>query len=207
MVSSILILYGVASLAVTVIPGPTMLLALTNGVTKNKTLIASGILGAALSDFILIAMVAIGLGSLMLASETLFSLVKWIGVGYLFWLSLQLWQAKPSSLLTAAPGDRPVYSAHRAFLRSLLAVLSNPKGLLFFSAFLPQFIVVNEPQLPQYIAFACITVAIDIAIMAGYAFGGMQAARVFTAVGLRRLNRTCAAMMAFLAGGLAIYRR
>ncbi|WP_208230897.1 LysE family translocator [Brenneria izadpanahii] len=172
-----------------------------------KKLIAFGILGAALSDFILIGLVAIGLGSLVAASETLFSLVKWIGVGYLFWLSLQLWQAKPSSLLTTAPTDRPSYSANRAFMRSLLVALSNPKGLLFFSAFLPQFIVVNEPQLPQYVAFACATIVIDIAIMAGYAFGGMQAARAFTAVGLRRLNRACAAIMVFLAGGLAVYRK
>ncbi|MEE3661466.1 LysE family translocator [Brenneria sp. g21c3] len=205
--SNILIVYGMASLAVTVIPGPTTLLALTNGATKNINVISCGILGAALSDFILIGLVAIGLGSLMIASETLFLLVKWIGVGYLFWLSLQLWQAKPSALLTTSSADRAAHSANRAFMRSLLVALSNPKGLLFFSAFLPQFIMVNEPQLLQYVAFACITVAIDIAIMAGYAFGGMQAARAFTAVGLRRLNRTCAAIMAFLAGGLAIYRR
>ncbi|MEC5318893.1 hypothetical protein VSX61_08055 [Brenneria populi subsp. brevivirga] len=44
-------------------------------------------------------------------------------------------------------------------------------------------------------------------ILIGYAFGGVQAARAFTAIGLRRLNRTCAAIMAFLAGGLAIYRK
>lgn len=205
--SNILIVYGMASLAVTVIPGPTTLLALTNGTTKNIKVISCGILGAALSDFILIGLVAIGLGSLMIASETLFMLVKWIGVGYLFWLSLQLWQAKPSALLTTSSADRATHSAYRAFMRSLLVALSNPKGLLFFSAFLPQFVVVNEPQLLQYVAFACTTVAIDIAIMAGYAFGGMQAARAFTAIGLRRLNRTCAAIMAFLAGGLAIYRR
>ncbi|KAA8995602.1 LysE family translocator [Affinibrenneria salicis] len=205
--TEMLVMYAMASLAVTVIPGPTMLLALTNGATKNKKVILMGVTGAALSDFILIGMVAVGLGSLLMASEVLFSLVKWVGVAYLFWLSLQLWRSSPVALAPLNDVASERRGAGRAFMRSLLVALSNPKGLLFFSAFLPQFIVVGQPQPPQYIAFACTSVAIDVAIMLLYAFGGMQAARLFTLAGLRRLNRACAAIMFFLAGGLALYRR
>lgn len=201
------LMYALASLAVTVIPGPTMLLALTNGVSKSKKVILMGVAGAALSDFILIGMVALGLGSLLLASNTLFSVVKWLGAGYLFWLSWKLWRSTPAMLKPLAGEPVTQRSGKRAFMRSLLAALSNPKGLLFFSAFLPQFIIVNHPLVPQYVAFACTTVAIDVAIMLLYAFGGMQAARLLTVAGLKRLNRISAALMFFLAGGLAVWRR
>lgn len=206
-VSGTLIMYAIASLAVTIIPGPTMLLALTNGVTKNARIIGMGMAGAAISDLILIGLVALGLGSLLIASEVLFSLVKWVGVGYLFWLSCQLWRSVPVTLILEPSRLAPPASGKRAFMRSLLVALSNPKGLLFFSAFLPQFVITDQPQVMQYLTFALITVMIDIIIMLGYVFGGIQAARVFTVVGLKRLNRTCAAIMLFLAGGLAAYRK
>ncbi|MCB5309696.1 LysE family translocator [Yersinia massiliensis] len=203
---STLMMYAMASLVITVIPGPTMLLALTNGLTKNSSVIGLGIAGAIFSDLLLIGLVAVGLGSLLAASEILFSVVKWIGVGYLFWLALQLWRS-PSGLSLSGTKRAPQLSGSQAFMRSLLVALSNPKGVLFFSAFLPQFIIIDEPQLRQYVAFALVTATIDIVIMLCYAFGGLQAARLLTAAGLRNINRFCAAFMLLLAGGLAVYKK
>ncbi len=186
-----------------------MLLALNNGSSGRIGLVVAGIAGAALSDLLLIGAVAFGLGATLAASETLFQLVKWVGVAYLVWLSIQLWRSRPLSLQVAAyNGDAlEPFAAARAFRRSLLIALSNPKGLLFFSAFLPQFIITSQPQAPQYLLLASVTAALDVVVMGCYATGGMQAARLLSLVALRRMNRTCASILGSFACLLAVYGR
>lgn len=200
-----ILLYTITCFAVTVTPGPTMLLALANGTSRNWRVAGLGMLGAALSDLLLIGAVAVGLGTLLATSEAIFSAVKWIGVLYLAWLAVQLWRKQPVALQPTI-GNASA-TATTAFSRSLLVSLSNPKGLLFFSAFLPQFINTAEPQSLQYLILALLTAAIDIVGMACYAMGGAQAARFFTVKGLRRLNRACASALLSLAVFLALYRR
>lgn len=200
---STFLLYLLACFAVTVMPGPTMLLALANGTTRNWRIAGLGMLGAAFSDLLLIGAVGIGLGAVLAASEALFSLIKWLGVAYLAWLAFQLWRAEPAAIEPQAASA----SGRRAFLRSLFVALSNPKGLLFFSAFLPQFIDTAAPQLTQYATLALSTAALDLFVMALYAAGGAQAARFLSRQGLRAMNRLCAAMLLSLAGLLAVFRR
>ena len=198
-------LYLTACFMVTVIPGPTMLLALSNGASGRWRVAAFGMLGAALSDLLLIAAVGLGFGALLYASEFWFSVLRGVGMLYLVWLAGQLWRQSPS-LPTALP-DEMARSGRRAFLRSLCVALSNPKGLLFFSAFLPQFIDPQAAQWPQYAVLAATTAGLDLVVMAAYACGGAQAARLLSLAALRRLNRLCAAALLALAGGLAFLRR
>lgn len=204
-----LVLYSIASLAVTVIPGPTMLLALSNGTKGNYKVVNMGILGAACSDLVLIALVATGLGAVMATSEVLFCIIKYIGVIYLFWLAYNLWKSEPSTtMFSTENADSEQSPAPRhAFYKSFFAAISNPKGLLFFSAFLPQFLDTATPQLPQYVAFALATVTIDITIMVCYALAGFHAARYLSRFRLKLLNRSCAAILVFMASGLLMYRR
>jgi homoserine/homoserine lactone efflux protein len=205
MTLSTLMLYTITCFAVTITPGPTMLLALANGTSRSWRVVGMGILGAALSDLLLIGAVSIGLGALLAASEAIFSVVKWVGVLYLIWIAVQLWHNQPAELTTNIGISNS--TATKAFFRSLLVSLSNPKGLLFFSAFLPQFINTVKPQIAQYMCLALLTAIIDIAVMACYAIGGTQAARFLTLKGLRRLNRACASALLSLAAFLAFYRR
>jgi homoserine/homoserine lactone efflux protein len=200
-----ILLYTITCFAVTVTPGPTMLLALANGISRSRRVAGMGILGAALSDLLLIGAVSVGLGAVLATSEAIFSAVKWIGVLYLVWLAVQLWRSQPAALTTNIGNSSS--TAARAFSRSLFVSLSNPKGLLFFSAFLPQFIDIAKPQASQYLSLALLTAAIDIVVMACYAAGGAQAARFLTIKGLIRLNRACASALLSLAVFLALYRR
>jgi homoserine/homoserine lactone efflux protein len=204
-----LLLYIAACFSVTVLPGPTMLLALSNGTTGRAPIVAAGIAGAALSDLLLIGAVALGLGAALAASEVLFQCVKWLGVAYLCWLSFTLWRSHPQALrVVAFEGDAQARTALlRAFRRSLLVALSNPKGLLFFSAFLPQFIDTTQPQAPQYLLLALVTAVLDLAVMACYAAGGVQMARYLSVAALRRLNRLCASVLSSFACLLALYGR
>jgi homoserine/homoserine lactone efflux protein len=203
-----LLMFATASLALAVIPGPTMLLALSNGMGGGLRRAAWGMGGATLGSVLVISVVAIGLGSLMLASAWLFDAVRTVGVLYLLWLAWQLWRSPVTDVqvsLAHVPGRE--VRGRAAFTRSLTVALSNPKSLLFFAAFLPQFVDPAQALAPQYAALGALFVAIDALVMVAYALAGRQAVRWLSVAGLRWLNRGCAAGMGLLALLLASYRR
>ena len=188
-------------------PGPTVLLALTNGSRFGLGRAAYGMVGAMLSDVVLIGAVALGLGALLAASEFWFAAVKWLGVLYLSGLGVALLRSRGTldqSLRTAATGST---SPRALFRKSFLVAVTNPKGYLFFSAFLPQFIAPDAPQMPQYAALAAVFVALDCLVMAGYALLGSQAVRLLKRSGALWLDRICGGALLALAGSLAFYRR
>lgn len=88
-----------------------------------------------------------------------------------------------------------------------MVALTNPKALLFMSAFLPQFINTQAPLLPQYATVAAVLALMNILTMLAYATLGAQLVRAFQGSGLRWLNRICGSLMIGLAGTLALYRR
>lgn len=189
-------------------PGPTVLLALTNGSRFGVWRASFGMAGAVLSDFVLIGAVGLGLGALLAASEFWFSVVKWIGVGYLAFLGVMLLRSKGSLSESAkAAADNGSGSARSIFLKCFLVAATNPKGYLFFSAFLPQFIAPAEPQLPQYAILALIFASVDLVVMLGYATLGSQALRLLKNSGALWLDRICGGALLALAGSLAFYRR
>ena len=189
-------------------PGPTVLLALTNGSRFGVRRSCSGMAGAILSDFVLIGAVALGLGALLAASEVWFSVVKWIGVGYLAFLGVMLLRSEGTldpSLASAT--DAGSGSVRTIFLKSFLVAVTNPKGYLFFSAFLPQFIAPVAPQIPQYAVLAVVFASIDLLVMLAYAALGSQAVRMLKKSGALWLDRLCGGALLALAGSLAFYRR
>ena len=188
-------------------PGPTVLLALTNGSRYGVRGSVPGMAGAVLSDFVLISAVAVGLGALLAASEFLFSVVKWVGVVYLAYLGIRLLRSKGALAIPIEAGISQQTSSRAVFLRSFLVAVTNPKGYLFFSAFLPQFVNSAEPQLPQYAMLAVTFAAIDLAVMLAYVLAGAQAIRFLRAKGVLWLDRLCGGALLALAGSLALYRR
>jgi threonine/homoserine/homoserine lactone efflux protein len=202
-----LLVFIVASTALAITPGPTMLLALSNGMSGGLRLAAFGIAGASLGSSTLILGVAVGLGSLLAASQTGFEAVRWLGVAYLAWIGWRLWRSPPAALgdhLAATPVN---VSALAAFRRSLLVALSNPKAVLFFAAFLPQFIDASRAQAAQFAGLGAVFVLIDSAVMMLYAGAGARAARWLSARSQRWLHRGCAVGMGLLAMLLATWRR
>ncbi|MDF1485208.1 LysE family transporter [Ramlibacter sp. H39-3-26] len=203
-----LLLFSTASIALAVIPGPTMLLALSNGMAGGLRRAGFGIAGASLGSSCLIALVALGLGSLLAASEVLFHALRVAGIAYLCWLGVGLWRSPaPDLALAAASVPARQVAGRVAFRRSLLVALTNPKAILFFAAFLPQFVDTAAPQGAQYAVLGGIFVGQDILVMLLYASAGRQAVRWLSQRGLRCLNRGCAAGMWALAALLALYRR
>lgn len=187
-------------------PGPTVLLALANGSRFGVRRAGFGMAGAVLSDFVLIGCVALGLGALLAASEFWFAVVKWVGVCYLAYLGVALLRSKGTLDGSVQPA-RVAGSARSIFLKSFLVAVTNPKGYLFFSAFLPQFVDPSAEQLPQYMTLAVVFSAIDLAVMLGYALLGSQAIRMLKKSGALWLDRICGGALLSLAASLAFYRR
>ncbi|NTJ65422.1 LysE family translocator [Agrobacterium rhizogenes] len=189
-------------------PGPTVLLALTNGSRFGVRRALPGMVGAVLSDAVLISAVAIGLGALLAASEFWFSALKWVGAAYLAFLGIMMLRSKGTidGALQASAGQ-PKGTAFAIGLKSFMVAVTNPKGYLFFSAFLPQFIDPSVPQMQQYIVLGAIFAGLDFMIMFGYAVFGSQAVRVLKSEGAKWLERACGGALLALAGSLALYRR
>ncbi len=189
-------------------PGPTVLLAMTNGSRYGVKRAAAGMLGAVLSDFVLIGAVSIGLGALLAASEFWFSALKYVGAAYLAFLGIMMLRSKGAIDAAlkhgaAAAGGTPVSIA----LKSFLIAVTNPKGYLFFSAFLPQFIDPTSPQAAQYALLALVFASLDFITMLAYAVFGAQAVRFLKTKGALWLERACGGALLALAGSLALYRR
>ncbi|MBV7485569.1 LysE family translocator [Bordetella sp. BOR01] len=201
-----LLLFALASGITIATPGPTVLLAMSNGSYHGVRAAAWGMVGAVLADMILVAVVASGLGVLLAASEAAFQVLKWAGAAYLAYLGWRLLRTDAAAALpgrhgTAAPGVQAL------FLRSFLVAITNPKALLFMSAFLPQFIQPAAPLLPQYLALAAILAVLNLAAMLAYALLGARMMRALNSGGLRWMNRLCGGALIGMAATLALYRR
>jgi len=188
-------------------PGPTVLLALTNGSRYGLRRALPGMAGAMLSDIVLIGAVALGLGALLAASEFWFSVVKWLGAGYLAFLGVMLLRSNGSLDISDAATGSASSSPLSIFLKSFLVAVTNPKGYLFFSAFLPQFIASDLPQVPQYAVLATVFALIDLTVMFAYALLGSRAVHLLKKRGALWLDRICGGALLALAGSLAFYRR
>ena len=204
-----LLLFIVTSFVAIATPGPTVLLALSNGARFGTRLALFGMLGAMLSDLILIGSVSVGLGAVLAVSKIAFQVLKWIGVAYLVYLGVQLLRTKPQSKpdVTQELGTEASHS-YRLFLKCLLVALTNPKGYLFFSAILPQFVNPRGAQVPQYMLLALTFTAIDGLVMLIYASSGARAVQYFrTPMTMVWINRFSGGALITLAGALALYRR
>ncbi|MEM6939596.1 MAG: LysE family translocator [Pseudomonadota bacterium] len=138
-----------ASTALLLIPGPTVLLVLSYALSKGRSVAVASAAGVALGDIIAMSASLAGLGALVLASATLFTVLKWIGAVYLVWLGFRLIRSAPDAGLTT-PGQSDI-QARQVFGHATTVTALNPKSIAFFIAFVPQFVDTSAPLLPQFI--------------------------------------------------------
>ena len=138
-----------ASTALLLIPGPTVLLVLSYALSKGRTVAVASATGVALGDLVAMTASLLGLGALVLASATLFTALKWVGAVYLIYLGIKLLRSAPSEGLEANVPDREV-TGRSVFWHTAAVTALNPKSIAFFIAFVPQFLTVNSPLLPQF---------------------------------------------------------
>lgn len=138
-----------ASTALLLVPGPTVLLVLSYAVSQGRQVAVMTAAGVALGDLIAMSASLAGLGALVLASATLFSILKWIGAVYLVYLGIKLFRSAATASL-GAPGKTPATRASSVFGHAAVVTALNPKSIVFFIAFVPQFIAIDKALLPQF---------------------------------------------------------
>lgn len=144
-------LYVAAVFVLTITPGPSVLMCVTNSVKYGVRRASASALGSITAGCLIIAIVAIGFGAVLAASEKVFQVMKWIGVAYLFYIGITSFFSKESGFeVKGDSGGGSSKSLLRLYMHGFLIGITNPKGLLFFSAFLPQFLDPKAPQLPQF---------------------------------------------------------
>ena len=138
-----------ASIALLLIPGPTILLVLSYALSQGRKVAVATAAGVALGDFIAMSASLLGLGALVLASATLFTAIKWVGAIYLIYLGIKLLRSASSATLGDITAEHKLPS--RGILNHAAAVTAlNPKSIVFFIAFVPQFIRPENALLPQF---------------------------------------------------------
>lgn len=143
------LLYVVAVFVLTVTPGPSVLMCVTNAVNHGVRRTFFSAIGSVTAVTGIMACSAIGVGAVLAASETLFHVIKWFGVGYLLYIGVTTLRSTASSFELPSGTTRRA-TALTLYAKGFLVGVSNPKALLFFTAFFPQFIDAASPQLPQF---------------------------------------------------------
>lgn len=138
-----------ASTALLLIPGPTVLLVLSYALSQGRQVAVACALGVAAGDFIAMTASLVGLGALVLASATLFTLVKWAGAAYLLWLGYRMLRSPPAQSLRTDQTPESV-APKGLFLHSAAVTALNPKSIGFFIAFVPQFLRPEAALAPQF---------------------------------------------------------
>lgn len=158
-----LALLGTAIL-ISLSPGAGAATAMSAGLTYGIRGAGWTTLGLMTGYAIQIVIVSVGLGGLIATSPELFVLIKWVGVAYLVWLGTQFWRQRQSADIesqTVAPGPK-------RFGQATLVNITNPKGVVFLVALIPQFINPMLPQQPQLLVISATLLLTDVCIMTGY---------------------------------------
>lgn len=141
--------FVLASLALLIAPGPTVILVASYAMTHGRTVALATAAGVAAGDFVAMSTSLLGLGALVLASAELFVTLKWIGAAYLAYLGVRLLLARPGAGLGEVTAGRAVRRS-ALFGHAFTVTALNPKSIVFFIAFVPQFIRPEAPLAPQF---------------------------------------------------------
>ena len=171
------LLFSSAALVVILIPGPLSLLMISNSLNYGLRRSYPAFLGGVIASICLLSASALGLGALLLASEQLFSALKIVGALYLFYLAWQGWkQSRQPARANTVPDAAPKPRFRALFGRAFVLGASNPKDILFFAAFLPQFLDPNQPFLGQLLVMIATWTALDLLCKLAYGLGAHGAA-------------------------------
>lgn len=159
--------YFVACWVIAISPGAGAVLSMSHGLAYGVRQASVTIMGLQLGLLLLLTIAGAGVGALLLASATAFTTVKVVGAAYLIYLGIIQWRAPVQLSNGLAKAVR--LSPQRRFLLGFLTNATNPKGMVFMVAVLPQFMNPNQPVLPQLVILGVTMCLVDVIVMHGYA--------------------------------------
>lgn len=179
--------FALSSAVLVAIPGPTVMLVVSYALTRGRRSAWATVPGVALGDLTAMTLSLLGAGAVLAASAALFTALKLVGAVYLVVLGVRLWRAAPRM---APPHARAPDRTGRTFLHAFAVTALNPKGIVFFIAFLPLFVSQDRPILPQFaLLVGTFVVLATLNAIIWAVLAAELRARLDSPAALRRLNR------------------
>lgn len=203
----IILIFIMTTFVVVLSPGPAAIAVTTEAVANGFKSSRWLILGVAVANVIFFILSATGIAALIVASNTLFNVIKWIGVAYLLYLGLKAMfgESGPINFNNTNSVKANVY---KVFAKGFSLEIANPKALLYFSALLPQFIDISYPIVPQIAVFCLITFILDISCYSLYAYLGVKSTNLKNnKTATKIINRLSGAMLIFVGLRMASVER
>ena len=164
-----LLAFAAASAVLLAVPGPTIIMVISQALAHGHRVAFASVLGVGLGDLLCATLSLIGVGTVLAASAYAFTLIKWVGAAYLIWIGISMWRAPVTPLELDQDNMSAKSKSWPVFRDAFLVTLFNPKGIVFFLAFVPQFISPEESFAPQAAVLASVFVVLGIANAAAYA--------------------------------------
>ena len=200
------ITFFLACWAISLSPGPGAIAAMSAGLNHGFRRGYFMVFGLILGIWTLVGIVVAGLGALISASNTAFTVLKFLGAAYLVWIGISQWRASDRPLVAST--DAPVLTRKQLIVRGWAINATNPKGAVFMAAVVPNFIDLSHPLIPQYLIIMLSLSLTDLVVMAGYV---ALASRVLRALNephhVRIMNRCFGGLFVVAGTLLASFRR
>ncbi|EJN09065.1 LysE family transporter [Herbaspirillum sp. YR522] len=206
--------FFIAACVIAISPGSGAVLSMSHGLNYGVRRTSATILGLEIALVVVLLIAGAGVGSLLVASETAFNTIKVLGAAYLIYLGFSQWRAP-------VPQDGEVLDSANASARSargqhwwqrcitgFLTNATNPKGIVFMVAVLPQFIDHDRPLWLQLLVLAVTMVAVDLVVMHGYAYAASRLQRFFrNQKAIKAQNRFFGGVLMLVGAGLFFFKR
>lgn len=199
-----------ASLIILVIPGPTIVLVIGQALAQGRRVALASVAGVGLGDLVATSLSMAGAGAILATSATLFQVLKLAGAAYLIWLGLKMWRSPVTLPAIGSDADGEIDkpgSLLPIFRDAFLVTVLNPKGILFFVAFVPQFIDPAGAYAPQAIVYVLTFTALGIVNATCFALAASSARRVVRRPGILRAVTRAGGSLLMMAGAAAALTR
>jgi threonine/homoserine/homoserine lactone efflux protein len=201
------LLYVAAVALLILTPGPTMLMCMTNALNYGPRKAMTSVAGSVSAVLCVMLLSAMGLGALLATSEAAFTVAKLLGAAYLIYLGIRTFRSE-AAVFDATTAQAPATRRRSFFLRGFLVGASNPKAVLFFAAFFPQFLNPAASFVPQFAILALTFMAFEFAVLTACALGVSRVAPLLrSSRAVRRFNRVSGGLFTLMGGLLLLTRR
>jgi len=198
--------FAAASAILVVMPGPTVLMTLSYALNGGRRIMPAAVLGVLLGDVIAMSVSLMGLGAVLMTSAFLFQILKWAGAVYLIYLGVRMILSAGSLQPALEHVDGPV-SPRAAFRDTAMVTTLNPKSILFFIAFVPQFVSPASPILPQLVMLVATFAALGATSVLTYGLLASQLRASLSSSAFPWLGRLGGAVLISMGLATAAYKR
>ena len=193
--------YTLVTTTFLLIPGPTIILVISYSLLRGRQAVIALVLGVGLGDLTAMSLSFLGVGVLLQTVASAFYLIKWLGAAYLIWLGIKMWRS--ASDFTALDKKNRSHAWREIFSSAYITTALNPKSIIFFLAFIPQFI---EPELPfttQVVILGATFFVLAIISVLGYAALAIYAGQQLHLPLIQRWTHRIGGGLLIGAGGMA----